>query len=469
MSRVPDHPDRAELPCAADADILRLLDEEIARLPDHLRAAVVLCELDGVSRRDAAAQLGIAEGTLSSRLAKARKVLADRLRDRGVSLTVAGLAGLFGCTAGTVPTALADAAIKVATRTGLVPPAVAELSRGVFRTMLLKKLKVVAVGLVLAVGLSWLAVGSVLRSTLAQDAGKPVKKPGGVQGKAAKQAGPGRILFSRDGDFYTVDPDGKNERRIDLPPGSGDTVVPSPDGRSLAYWTQAVDVPGPTELCVRKLEGQAAVTRFKLPDRIGFILYCWSPDGTEIHINTGTPGRKGVQHLRVDLKARKLIPLKETFLKTHLVTDWTRDGKYFLTTSVGNGDEWQPRSLHLMNRDGTEHLALTGARDTALMGRLSPDGTRLLCMNSNRLSVMEVGKGKSPVPVAGIPEGTEVVGYTWSPDGKRIVFTTGTTRFLAPGELAKMTSRLIVADPDGKNAKVLRAARGDLMFRVYWH
>src|SRR4029434_2226541 len=50
-----------------DADALRALDEEIARLPDRLRTVVALCELGGVSRREAASRLGVAEGTLSSR------------------------------------------------------------------------------------------------------------------------------------------------------------------------------------------------------------------------------------------------------------------------------------------------------------------------------------------------------------------------------------------------------------------
>jgi RNA polymerase sigma factor (sigma-70 family) len=68
----------------ADPDVLRALDEEIAALSDHLRVAVVLCELDGLSRKDAAVRLGIHEGTLSSRLAKARHVLAERLRRRGI-------------------------------------------------------------------------------------------------------------------------------------------------------------------------------------------------------------------------------------------------------------------------------------------------------------------------------------------------------------------------------------------------
>src|SRR5439155_5778548 len=41
-----------------DADALRVLDEEVAGLPEHLRAAVVLCELDGLGRKDAAGGRG---------------------------------------------------------------------------------------------------------------------------------------------------------------------------------------------------------------------------------------------------------------------------------------------------------------------------------------------------------------------------------------------------------------------------
>ena len=64
----------------SDHDLAAVIDEELARLPEHYREAVVLCELRGLSRKQAASELGIPEGTLSSRLAAARRKLAALLR-----------------------------------------------------------------------------------------------------------------------------------------------------------------------------------------------------------------------------------------------------------------------------------------------------------------------------------------------------------------------------------------------------
>jgi RNA polymerase sigma factor (sigma-70 family) len=68
-----------------DLDLLAILDEELAALPEKYREPVVLCELEGVARRVVAERLGIAEGTISSRLNKAHQLLQRRLIARGVT------------------------------------------------------------------------------------------------------------------------------------------------------------------------------------------------------------------------------------------------------------------------------------------------------------------------------------------------------------------------------------------------
>src|SRR5256885_9011932 len=67
-------------------DVQAALDEEIQPLPEAFRSAFVLCVLEAKSGRKAAAELGIKEGTLSSRLTRARQRLQKRLTRRGIKL-----------------------------------------------------------------------------------------------------------------------------------------------------------------------------------------------------------------------------------------------------------------------------------------------------------------------------------------------------------------------------------------------
>jgi RNA polymerase sigma factor (sigma-70 family) len=145
-------------------DVKAVLDEEIQRLPGAFRAAFVVCVLEGKTGREAARELGIPSGTVSSRLTWARKRLQRRLASRGIELT-ALLAAVsvaeFGQSA--MPTFLASRqtfaswiAAAAGGGTAQVSPQVAALASGVNRTLMLTKAKLV---LGLAVAAAALTLG----------------------------------------------------------------------------------------------------------------------------------------------------------------------------------------------------------------------------------------------------------------------------------------------------------------------
>ncbi len=186
---LPDPP--APDPVIPDDDELRKLDDAIAALPEHLRAAVVLCELEGRSRRDAAKQLGIAEGTLSSRLADARKRLGERLRPTVAAVVTAALAA-----------STAEAVVS-----GSTSETVRSLARGVMSMLLLNKLKAPAVVALLLATAALTGLGLTSWPSPPASAA-PVPK-------SLKPAG-GMIAVTRGGTLFLLTPDGKEVHKFDV-------------------------------------------------------------------------------------------------------------------------------------------------------------------------------------------------------------------------------------------------------------
>jgi RNA polymerase sigma factor (sigma-70 family) len=149
---------RADMPEPAAAepdrhwnDLQPLLDQELSRLPDRYRAVVVLCDLEGKTRKEAARQLDLPEGTVGSRLARARVLLAKRLTQRGVALSGGALAAMVARNAASakVPASVVSSTIQAASllvagqaaATGVISAEVAALTEGVLKAMLFNNLK----------------------------------------------------------------------------------------------------------------------------------------------------------------------------------------------------------------------------------------------------------------------------------------------------------------------------------------
>jgi RNA polymerase sigma factor (sigma-70 family) len=162
-------PDVAETPPdGVWRELRHLLDREMTRLPANYRAAVILCDLEGKTGKDAARQLGWPEGTLFSRLARGRELLARRLSRHGLTVTGAAVAALLAresATAGAPLPALAStagAAADFAARTavgGVTGTRAAEFAGRVTAGMSAMKLKAAA-GVLLTMALAALACGT---------------------------------------------------------------------------------------------------------------------------------------------------------------------------------------------------------------------------------------------------------------------------------------------------------------------
>jgi RNA polymerase sigma factor (sigma-70 family) len=160
-------------------ELVRILHEEIGRLPGSYRAAVVVCYLEGMTQEQAARQLRLAESTVRGRLARARKLLGRRLTVRGVTLST----GLFAlatpseATTARLPEATVESVVRAArlfgktgqATGGAVSATAQRVARGVLSNMWLSSLKTVAatmiaVGAIATVG----TVALTLRTAKAQ-------------------------------------------------------------------------------------------------------------------------------------------------------------------------------------------------------------------------------------------------------------------------------------------------------------
>src|SRR5262249_26461273 len=147
------------------------LHEEIDRLPERYRAAVVLCGLEGQTHEEAARRLGWPLGTLKVRLMRGRARLRARLVRRGLAPAAAALAATGGDASGGAITA------GPAARMGTVSPRVDALARTPSRDLLMTRLFTVTGPIVVAGGLLCAAGWGLHATRAAVDPPRDVAAP----------------------------------------------------------------------------------------------------------------------------------------------------------------------------------------------------------------------------------------------------------------------------------------------------
>jgi RNA polymerase sigma factor (sigma-70 family) len=126
-------------------DFRALIHAEIERLPEALRLPVVLCDLEGLSREQAADELNWTEGTLRGRLARGRARLRARLVRCGAAPTAGAVTlALARESVAAVPTAWLTAAVRAAEAKTATATTAAILAERVIRAMFVGRLRTAA-------------------------------------------------------------------------------------------------------------------------------------------------------------------------------------------------------------------------------------------------------------------------------------------------------------------------------------
>jgi RNA polymerase sigma factor (sigma-70 family) len=112
-------------------DLLRVLDEELAALPEVYRAPLVACYLEERTQDEAARQLGWSLSTLRRRLDRGKELLRARLTRRGATLAGGLFAGALAPSArAAVPARLLEATAPGTTPSQLASALATEVTRG---------------------------------------------------------------------------------------------------------------------------------------------------------------------------------------------------------------------------------------------------------------------------------------------------------------------------------------------------
>ena len=296
-----------------------------------------------------------------------------------------------------------------------------------------------------------------------------------VSGSGAFPGRNGEIVFIsqrvRNGDYqlYLMRPDGTRQRRITRARGFGQNPQQnptwSPDGKWIAFASDRGQMPSGgerSELYVMRPNGTGL--RRLTHDRSVDSNPAWSPDGTTIAFVSNRPSRVTGKFAIWTIKANG-TGLRRLTDGQPLDSDpaWSPDGTTIAFVRF-------PDAIWLMNADGTNQSQLTTPRaqppdnEGDFMPAWSPDGDWIAFARLHEPHLGPTGSTRYRTDIYVIrADGTGIRRLTrrartnlapaWSPDGKRIVFSSDRAR--------EGWSTIYVMNADGTRQKRLITAPRD--------
>ncbi len=462
-SERPERSARPDRRCPASDRALdhlqEVLDAELDRLPRPQRAAVVLCDLEGRSLKEAAGQLAIPLGTLASRLARGRRRLARRLTQRGLALSGGSLAVMLAqqSAAAVMAPPLFIATVQAArdfagaAACHNVASNVLALAHGVIRAMLLTRLKLAAL---VAIMIVLLGAGICLMVPIV-----PAAPPSGEQKNATpKQAREkveslpsctvlkcgqwvNSVAWSPDGltlatITWEMEADGGSRASalmlwdvrtgltrqtlevIESRPFRLSKVVFSPDGKTLATTADGVkgsDLAGEVKLW--SADGGALKHAFSFDRHL--CCAAFTPDAQRIAAG-------GIFHHTIRLWHCQTGVLLRSLDVPGMVraTAFADDGKT-LALGLSPGRKEDKTGVVLLNVEtGEIRKELTDPDDRAVYSvAISPDGKRLAYGGDSRTArLWDLAAGKLIQPLS---HDTVVFAVAFSPNGRLLVTSGG--------------------------------------------
>ncbi|HKB05413.1 MAG TPA: sigma-70 family RNA polymerase sigma factor [Gemmataceae bacterium] len=399
------------------ADLLRVLDEELARLPDRFRAPLITCYLRGLTQDEAARALGWSLSTLRRRLDRGRELLRSRLVTRGATLGGGLAAGAIVQDAtAVVPAALYDQTIESAAG-GPVPAGVMSLLSAARPGRLVPVLAIGAVAVVGLAGAAWVVVLALSPSNsspvpiatappIADDAPRiermanPWVEP--LPPGAIVRLGTTAFRHGTDGPAGIVDPIGVWQLAFH-PDGS----LVSVGGQRVRSWDPATG---------KELDGAVISTRLRWLIRariFGGGRFLALPDADEV-------GNTRPSVTIWDLGTRRAVRTvtfathpgrKSTFIAPTAVN---ANGTRFAEVD-GNGDVW------VWDENGAVLAKLAERLEMGAPAFLTPDGKSVVTVDGpHRVRVWDTTTGteKRKFQPERVEETNPVVVATMSPDGR---------------------------------------------------